>query len=77
VGIPVPLVEFVMYQKTIKGALYGMMSPSKDVHRLLGMYETGQLKLDELVTRKYKLEDINQGYRDLHSGINMRGIVEY
>jgi Zn-dependent alcohol dehydrogenase len=59
------------------GCLYGMMSPSADVLRLLGMYERGQLKLDELVTRGYRLDEINVGYQDMHAGRNIRGVIDF
>ena len=41
------------------------------------MYEQGQIKLDELITKRYKLEDINQGYADMHSGQNVRAVIEF
>ena len=41
---------------------------------LLGLYQSGQLKLDELVTKRYQLEDINQGYRDMHDGKVIRAL---
>jgi S-(hydroxymethyl)glutathione dehydrogenase/alcohol dehydrogenase len=41
------------------------------------MYREGVLKLDELVTRTYKLDDLAQGYRDLHAGINIRGVLVF
>lgn len=77
VGIPVNLFELAMYQKRIQGVLYGMMSPSKDVPRLLELYEQGRLKLDELVTRTYTLDEINVGYDDLHAGTNIRGVIRF
>ncbi len=77
VGIPVNLLVLAMYQKRIQGCLYGMMSPSSDILRLLAMYEQGQLKLDELVTRTYTLDEINTGYDDLHAGTNIRGVIEF
>jgi Zn-dependent alcohol dehydrogenase len=77
VGLPINLVELAMWEKRIQGVLYGRMSPSKDVPRLLKLYEAGQLMLDELITRTYRLEEINQGYEDLHAGLNMRGILQY
>lgn len=43
--------------------------------RLLRLYDAGQLKLDELVTTRYRLEDVNQGYQDLRDGKNIRGII--
>jgi S-(hydroxymethyl)glutathione dehydrogenase/alcohol dehydrogenase len=75
--IPVNLFELAMFQKRIQGVLYGMMSPSKDVPRLLDMYDQGRLKLDELVTRTYSLDEINTGYDDLHAGSNIRGVVVF
>jgi S-(hydroxymethyl)glutathione dehydrogenase/alcohol dehydrogenase len=44
---------------------------------MLKLYRTGDLKLDELVTRNYRLEDINQGYEDLLAGENIRGVILY
>ncbi len=76
-SIPVSPFMLAMFQKRIQGCLYGMMSPSSDVPRLLWMYEQGQLKLDELVTRTYTLDEINTGYEDLHAGVNIRGIIEF
>jgi S-(hydroxymethyl)glutathione dehydrogenase/alcohol dehydrogenase len=43
--------------------------------RLLGLYKNGDLKLDELITNRYTLENINQGYEDMLSGKNIRGVL--
>ncbi len=37
----------------------------------------GQLKLDELITRRYRLDEINQGFDDMHAGVNIRGVVVF
>jgi Zn-dependent alcohol dehydrogenase len=42
---------------------------------MLELYRAGRLKLDELVTTRYRLEDVNQGYRDLLDGRNVRGLL--
>ena len=77
-GIPgINLFEISMYQKRIQGALYGMSSPRRQVPLLLDLYVSGQLKLDELVTRRYGLDQINQAYQDMRDGINIRGIIEF
>jgi Zn-dependent alcohol dehydrogenase len=76
-SIPVSPFILAMFQKRLQGCPYGMMSPSADVPRLLAMYENGQLKLDELVTASYSLEEINVGYADLHAGRNIRGVIEF
>ncbi len=76
-NIPISPFMLAMYQKRLQGCLYGMMSPSADMPRLLTMYEQGKLKLDELVSRTYDLEEINVGYDDLHAGRNIRGLIEF
>jgi Zn-dependent alcohol dehydrogenase len=59
------------------GRRHGMMSPSSDMPRLLQLHEQGRLELDSLVTRTYTLDEISLGYDDLHSGTNMRGVIEF
>jgi S-(hydroxymethyl)glutathione dehydrogenase/alcohol dehydrogenase len=66
-----------LLEKTVKGTLFGSANPQYDIVRLLRLYDAGQLKLDELVTTRYRLEDINQGYQDLRDGKNIRGIVNH
>ena len=71
----IPFNEFVLFQKRLQGALYGMCSPDRDVPRLIALYESGQLKLDELITATYTLDQINEGYADLRAGRNIRGLI--
>jgi alcohol dehydrogenase (nicotinoprotein) len=42
---------------------------------MLDLYRSGRLKLDELVTSQYRLEDVNRGYHDLLEGRNVRGVL--
>ncbi len=48
----------------MQGAVFGGVGPRTQIPKLLDLYRSGNLKLDELVTTRYRLEDINQGYRD-------------
>jgi S-(hydroxymethyl)glutathione dehydrogenase/alcohol dehydrogenase len=75
VGIPISAMELTLYQKRLQGSLFGGCSPSVDVPRQLEMYRSGILKLDELVTRTYTLDEVAQGFSDLHAGLNIRGVV--
>jgi S-(hydroxymethyl)glutathione dehydrogenase/alcohol dehydrogenase len=77
VGVPIALSELTLFQKRLQGSLFGASSPTWDIPRQLQMYREGVLKLDELVTRTYKLDDLAQGYRDLHAGINIRGVLVF
>jgi S-(hydroxymethyl)glutathione dehydrogenase/alcohol dehydrogenase len=63
------------YQRRVQGAIFGGCNPLYDVPRLLGLYRSGDLKLDELITRRYRLEDVNQGYQDMLDGRNIRGVI--
>jgi S-(hydroxymethyl)glutathione dehydrogenase/alcohol dehydrogenase len=76
-GIPINLLELAMYQKRIQGALYGMGSPHREVPRLIELYLSGSLKIDELVTRTYSLDQINEGYDDMRVGRNLRGVISF
>jgi S-(hydroxymethyl)glutathione dehydrogenase/alcohol dehydrogenase len=63
------------YQRRIQGSIYGGCSPQVDVPRLIGLYQSGDLKLDELITRRYKLDEVNEGYQDMLDGKNIRGVI--
>lgn len=63
------------YQRRVQGALCGNSNPIYDIPKLLGLYKVGDLKLEELITRRYTLEQINEGYQDLLDGRNIRGVV--
>jgi S-(hydroxymethyl)glutathione dehydrogenase/alcohol dehydrogenase len=76
-GTPINLFEISMYQKRIQGVLYGIGSPRDAVHKLLGLYKDGKLKLDELITRRYSLDEINEAYADMHAGRNIRGVIDF
>ena len=64
-----------LYEKTVKGTLFGSSNPMHDIPKLLGLYRAGKLKLDELVTKRYSLDQINEGYQDLLDGKNIRGVM--
>ena len=67
----------VGWQRRIQGHVFGMCNPLNDIPRLLRLYRAGQLKLDELITRRYSLDDINPGYQDLDDGKIIRGVITH
>ena len=71
------LFELTLYEKSIRGALFGSSNPQSDIPALLEAYNLGQLKLDELITKEYTLDEINQGYEDMRQGRNIRGIIRF
>ena len=71
------LFELTLLQKRLQGAIFGGVGPRSQIPKLLDHYRSGALKLDELVTKTYKLEEINEGYADMLEGKNLRGMIVY
>jgi alcohol dehydrogenase (nicotinoprotein) len=67
--------DLTLNRKHIHGTLFGDCNPIYDITRMLDLYRAGKLKLDELVTRQYSLDEVNQGYEDLVGGKNVRGVL--
>jgi S-(hydroxymethyl)glutathione dehydrogenase/alcohol dehydrogenase len=49
----------------------------REIPRLLELYQNGRLKLQELVTTTYSLDDVDQGHADMWSGQNIRGVITF
>lgn len=71
------LAMLTLLQKNIQGTIFGGGNPHYDIPKLLSMYKAGKLNLDDMVTTAYKLEQINDGYQDMLSGKNIRGVIRY
>jgi NDMA-dependent alcohol dehydrogenase len=76
-SVAINLQEFILWNKSLVGTVYGSCNPRVDVARFARLYETGLLQLDEMITRRYRLEDINQGYRDQLNGEIIRGVIDF
>ena len=75
--VTMSLFDLTLMQKELVGSIFGSANPRRDIPRLLRMYQNGTLKLDELVTNTYALDDINVGYQAMRDGENIRGMVMY
>ncbi len=64
-------------EKTIMGSNYGSARPRYGRPRLLALYRTGMLKLDELITRTYQLEEVNEAFSDMLNGEVARGLIRF
>lgn len=77
VDVKLNLFLFTMLQKTLKGNIFGGGNSHVETPRLVGLYKSGLLKVDEMVTKTYKLEDINEGYQDMLDGKTIRGVITF
>jgi S-(hydroxymethyl)glutathione dehydrogenase/alcohol dehydrogenase len=64
-------------EKTLTGSYFGSCVPRIDFPRMLALYLGGKLKLDELITRRYAVDEAPQAFADLESGKNARGVIVF
>jgi S-(hydroxymethyl)glutathione dehydrogenase/alcohol dehydrogenase len=62
-------------EKTITGSYFGSCVPRVDFPRMLALYLKGELKLEELITRRYRVDEAPQAFADLAAGRNARGVI--
>jgi S-(hydroxymethyl)glutathione dehydrogenase / alcohol dehydrogenase len=66
-----------LLQKSLQGSIFGGGNPQHDIPAILSLYQMGHINLDDMVTREYSLEQINDGYRDMLEGRNIRGVIRF
>jgi NDMA-dependent alcohol dehydrogenase len=75
--VELDLFTFAMSGKRLQGSLYGTTNSRNDIPLIADLYRRGELKLDQLITRTYALEDINAAFQDMREGKNIRGVIMY
>lgn len=75
--VQLALYEFILSEKVLRGALYGGSEARISIPLLIELYREGKLKLDEMISGVYPLDDINLGYQDMMNGKNLRGVIVY
>ncbi|WP_083185387.1 Zn-dependent alcohol dehydrogenase [Mycobacterium malmoense] len=76
-SIAVALQDFILMNKTLCGTVFGSCNPKSDIALLATLYESGRLLLDEMITKRYRLDDINDAYADLTAGRLIRGVIDF
>lgn len=66
-----------MFNQELKGTVFGSESPRVQIPRLLKLHSEGKLHIDDLITQEYSLDEVQQGYTDMYSGKNVRGVVKF
>jgi Zn-dependent alcohol dehydrogenase len=68
----------ILRGKTLRGSIGGSSRPDRDFPMYVRWFKDGRLPLDLLVTRRYKLDQINEAVEALHNGeITGRAILEF
>ena len=71
-GFSIPLEE-----KSVIGSLYGSANMKRDMPLLCDLYQRGRLKIDELISRRIKLEDVNEAFAAMEKGEVARSVIIY
>ena len=67
---------FMLQQKRLLGSLLGDCWPGRDIPRLVGLWQRGELDLESMITHRVPLDDVNEGFDRLRSAEGVRTVVE-
>jgi S-(hydroxymethyl)glutathione dehydrogenase/alcohol dehydrogenase len=84
VGVPgigqmveIPGQMISLEEKSVIGSLYGSANMKRDMPRLIELYQRKKLKLDELVSKRIKLEAVNEAFADMEKGAVARSVIVF
>jgi len=75
--VPLDARPMVTGERVVRGSSYGSARTREDLPRLVSLYQAGKLRIDELITHRYALEDANEAFRALAAGELGRGIIVF
>lgn len=73
--VPVDMLDLVNYEKTVRGSAYGSLTPEKLVPRIVRLYLDGRLRLDELVSDRFPLDEINEAFARSRQARGLRPVL--
>jgi S-(hydroxymethyl)glutathione dehydrogenase/alcohol dehydrogenase len=72
-----PPARLVREELTVRGCYYGSCIPRRDFPRLLELFLAGRLDLPGLISRYYRLEQINEAFAAMLAGDSARGVIVF
>lgn len=75
--LDLPVNQLVMNDITVRGTVMGSASLRRDIPTILNLYRQGKFKLDELISHRYRIDEIKEGYEELGRGEVVRAVIEY
>ena len=67
----------LLHERRVQGSFMGGVRPSIDIPRYVDLYMQGRLRIDELISKRIRLDEINQGFADLAGGAVVRAVIEF
>ena len=78
VNTPVTIdAKLLIQEKSVMMSMYGSARPRIEFPRLLALYKAGKLRLDELITRRFPLEEVNDAFGVLSKGEVARSVLSF
>ena len=71
-----PALFFALGEKKLRGCFLGSSDPKREFPRLVSLWQAGRLDLDGMITARRPLEEINQAFADMKSGVGLRTVIE-
>ena len=75
--VPISPAALILGNKRLLGSFVGSMRPRVDLPMLVELYRAGKLQLDELITKRYRLDDLPQAFEDMEAGTIARGVIVF
>lgn len=75
--ITIPAMSVPLEEKSVIGSLYGSANLNRDMPRMIELYMNKQLKIDELISRTIKLDEINAAFDAMKAGEVNRSVIVY
>jgi len=69
--------ELFFSEKTLVGSYYGGTDVRSDFHKLLRLYKTGKLDLEGMISKRLKIDEINDGIKEMLEGNVVRQVIEF
>jgi S-(hydroxymethyl)glutathione dehydrogenase/alcohol dehydrogenase len=76
-SLPTSPEHFALWSKNLLGILYGGCNTMTDIPALLQLYRDGLVNLDDMITKEYRLDQINEAFDDMLAGKNIRGVIRF
>jgi Zn-dependent alcohol dehydrogenase len=73
--VEIPALHLAVTEKVLTGSMYGSTRPRLDFPKFIELYKAKRLKLDELVTQRYRIEEAVQAFEDMRK--NARGVIMF
>ncbi len=71
------MIGLILAERTVKGCWYGSSSVQRDVPRLVRLYRSGELQVEELVSDRIRLADVNSALERMASGQVTRSVIAF